>query len=124
MIIIGHPLIPFKPLYRVMKSEDIKKTKPNSTILIDIKNTKLLLFSKAQNINFALHVNSLKDACLANAIGAKYIIVDKFISKKVQHLATEYLFDSKILLQINSDHDIEKVAKKLIDGVIYKKSIL
>jgi len=124
VLIIGHPLIPFKPLYKVTKIEDIKKTKPNCTILIDFNNKELVEYCAIQGISLALHVKSIKDACLANALGAKFIIVDDSLAKQVQNLATEYLFDTKILLQIEDENDIEKAAKNFIDGVVFKKAIL
>ncbi|HIP44195.1 MAG TPA: hypothetical protein EYG93_02520 [Sulfurospirillum arcachonense] len=125
MLIIGHPLIPFKPLYKVTKIEDIKKTKPNCTILIDFDDKELVQYSKAQDISLALHVKSIKDACLANALGAKFVVVDDdLLAKQVQDLATEYLFDTKILLQIEDENAIEKAAKNFIDGVVFKKGIL
>lgn len=125
MLIIGHPLIPFKPLYKVTKIEDIKKTKPNCTILIDFDDKELVHYSKAQDISLALHVKSIKDACLANALGAKFVVVDDdLLAKQVQDLATEYLFDTKILLQIADENTIEKAAKNFIDGVVFKKGIL
>lgn len=125
MLIIGHPLIPFKPLYKVTKIEDIKKTKPNCTILIDFDDKELVQYSKAQDISLALHVKSIKDACLANALGAKFVVVDDdLLAKQVQDLATEYLFDTKILLQIADENTIEKAAKNFIDGVVFKKGIL
>ena len=125
MLIIGHPLIPFKPLISVTKIEDIKKTKPNSTILIDFNDKKLVQYSITQNISLALHVKSIKDACLANALGAKFvIIVDDLLAKQVQNLATEYLFDTKILLQIEEENGIEKAAENFIDGIIFTKGIL
>lgn len=125
MLIIGHPLIPFKPLYKVTKIEDIKKTKPNCTILIDFDDKELVQYSKAQDISLALHVKSIKDACLANALGAKFVVVDDdLLAKQVQDLATEYLFDTKILLQIADENAIEKAAKNFIDGVVFKKGIL
>ncbi len=124
VIIIGHPLIPFKPLYKVTKVEDIKKTKPNCTILIDFSNKKLLQYSITQGISLALHVKSLKDACLANALGAKFILIDDSLSKKVQNIATEYLFDTKVLIQIEDENGIEKAAQDLIDGVIFKRGVV
>jgi len=125
VLIIGHPLIPFKPLYKVTKIEDIKKTKPNCTILIDFDDKELVQYSKAQDISLALHVKSIKDACLANALGAKFVVVDDdLLAKQVQNLATEYLFDTKILLQISDENAIEKAAKNFIDGVVFKKGIL
>ena len=124
MLIIGHPLIPFKPLYKVTKIEDIKKTKPNCTILIDFDDKALVEYCAIQGISLALHVKSIKDACLANALGAKFIIADKDLSKIVQNIATEYLFDAKILIQIEDENGIEEAAKDFIDGVILRKGIV
>ncbi len=124
MLIIGHPLIPFKPLYKVTKIEDIKKTKPNCTILIDFDDKELVQYSITQDITLALHVKSIKDACLANALGAKFVVVDDLLAKKVQKLANEYLFDTKILLQIEDEKAIEKAAENFIDGVVFTKGIL
>ncbi len=124
MIIIGHPLIPFEPFYRVTNIQEIKKTKPNSTILIDFNSVALLKYSISQDISLALEVSSIKDACLANALGAKFILVEQSISKDIQNIATEYLFDAKIILPIESEIDIEKAAKESIDGVVFKEGIL
>jgi len=124
VIIIGHTLIPFKPLTMVTKIEDIKKTKPNCTILIDFDDKDLVQYSITQDISLALHVKSIKDACLANALGAKFIVVDDLLAKQVQNLATEYLFDTKILLQIEDESGIEKAAEDFIDGVVFTKGIL
>ncbi len=124
MIIIGHPLIPFNPFYRIKEKEDLKKTPPNSTILVDFANKELVKYSKNQNIPLALYVKSIKNACLANALNAKFIVVEKALAKKVQKLATEYLFDAKIILQIDDEKDIEIAALDYIDGVIFKEGII
>jgi len=124
MIIIGHHLVPFNSLYKVANIEDIKKTKPNSIVLIDFSNQSLVQYAKSQHISLALHVKNIKDACIANAIGAKFILVDKNISENIQNLANEYLFDSKILLCVDDENGIQSAAENFIDGVILKKGIV
>jgi len=123
MLILGHELIPFNPLYKVTKVEDIKKTLPNSTVLFDFINKEVLEYCKEQDIPFALHVKNIKDACIANALKAKFIIVDYELSKKIQPIATEYLFDTKILLHVEDEMQIELAADYSIDGVIFKEAI-
>ena len=59
MIILGHKLIPFTPLYQVSKIEDIKKTAPNSPVLFDFSDEKMLKYCKEQDVPFALHVKSI-----------------------------------------------------------------
>lgn len=123
MIILGHKLIPFNLLYKVTKIEDIKKTLPNSTVLFDFLDEEVLEYCIKQNIPFALYVNSIKEACIANALKAKFAIVDFELSKEVQPLAVEYLFDTKILLHVEEEEQIEIAAKHSIDGVIFKEAI-
>ena len=123
MIILGHELIPFNPLYKVTKIEDVKRTEPNSTILFDFIDKKVLEYCKMHDISFALHVNDVKEACISNALGAKFIIADYDLSKKIQSIATEYLFDTKVLLAIEEEIQIELAAESSIDGVIFKDAI-
>lgn len=124
MIIIGHPLIPFKPLFSVTKIEDIKKTKPNSTVLFDFLNKQVLEYCRNEGLSFALRVNSVKEACLSNALKADFIIVDETIASKIQTIANEYLFDTKVLLHVNEDNQIECAAENSIDGVIFSNAII
>ena len=42
-------------------------------------------------------------------------------AKEIQKLAENYLFDSKVLLCISLDYEIEHAAKAGIDGVIFWK---
>lgn len=120
VIILGHPLIPFKPLLRISKMGQINKIESDSTVLVDFIDTKLIQYIKSKEIALAVHVKSIKDACLANAFGVRFIVVDESISKEVQSIATEYLFDSKIILQIENEEGIERAARDLIDGVVLK----
>jgi hypothetical protein len=83
----------------------------------------VLEYCKDQDIPFALHVKNIKDACIANALKARFIIVDHELAKKVQPIATEYLFDTKILLYVEDEMQIELAADYSIDGVIFRKAI-
>lgn len=124
MIIIGHRLVPFKPFYRISAIENIKNTTPNAIVLFDFSNESLLQYCTLNAITFAVHVDNLKEACIANAAGAKYLLVDEALALHVQHIANEYLFDSKILLIIKEENHIENAAKSLIDGIILESAII
>ncbi|WP_096020046.1 hypothetical protein [Campylobacter lanienae] len=101
MIIIGSDLISYEPVF-------LSKFEPKSLSL---------------KSNFIL-VSDIKQALIANANGVKFIVCDSFkFAKKLQKLADDYLFDSKIALIINSDEELQKAAKKRIDAVIYKSAI-
>ncbi|WP_086225966.1 hypothetical protein [Campylobacter devanensis] len=101
MIIIGSDLIAYEPVF-------LSKFEPKN------------LNSKC---NFIV-VSNIKEALIANANGVKFIVCDSLkLAKKLQKLADDYLFDSKIALIINSNEELQKAAKKRIDAVIYKSAI-
>jgi hypothetical protein len=72
------------------------------------------------NINFAVIVNSIKESIYANSLNAKYILPKKRVLESIQKVAENYMFDSKILATIQDEDEIENIALKQIDGVIYK----
>lgn len=119
MKIIGDSLIPFEDFFRVLSIEDIKNTKSNSMLFFDF-NEELLKYSNSENLNFLVYVNSIKEAIYASSFNAKYIVCKNKLAKKLQKIADNYMWDSKILTIINSSEDLEKVALEEIDGAIYK----
>ena len=118
MKIIGDNLIPFEDFFKVLSIEDIKNTKPNSMIFFDF-NEELLKYSNSENLNFLVYVSSIKEAIYASNFNAKYIICKNKLAKKLQKIADNYMWDSKILTIIKSSDDLEKVAIEEIDGAIY-----
>lgn len=119
MILIGDKLIPFENIYRVFKVEDIQNTPSNSTILFDFEEEKLT-FSYKNKINSAVVITSIKEAIYCNSLGVRYIICQKELAIRVQKIAENYMFDSKILAIIESSDEIESIALNEIDGIIYK----
>ena len=119
MKIIGDNLIPFEDFFKVLSIEDIKNTKANSMLFFDF-NEDLLKYSNSENLNFLVYVSSIKEAIYASNFNAKYIICKNKLAKKLQKIADNYMWDSKILTIIKSSEDLEKVALEEIDGAIYK----
>jgi len=125
MLIFGHDYIDYETFAVVDDISDIASTKPNQTLLIksvdiDIQTIK---YCKSNNISYAILCQNIKDALFANALNASYIITNKSNSKTIQDIATEYMFDAKILAFITSTEEIEDLAKLGIDGVIFEKAI-
>lgn len=119
MILIGDKLVPFEEIFNIKNIEDIKTTKANSTISFGY-DEELMKYSFENDLNSAIIVNSVKESIYANALNAKYIIVDKNLAKDIQKVAENYMFDSKILAIIESNEEIEEIASFEVDGVIYK----
>ncbi|MDD3324374.1 MAG: hypothetical protein PHN38_04580 [Sulfurospirillaceae bacterium] len=122
MILIGHDIVPFQPLFLVSTKEDIANTPSNANILF-IFNKALLGYCVEQKIPFSLHVEDIKELVIGNALGASYLLVSKKFAKQAQKIAEEYFFDSKILLLGKKEDDIEFAAFQGIDGIIFKKGI-
>ena len=67
-----------------------------------------------------VYVKSIKEAIYASNFNAKYIICENELAKKLQKIADNYMYDSKILAIIDSNEELEQVAKLEIDGIIYR----
>lgn len=119
MILIGDALVPYESLVTVFNINAIAFTKANSTVLFSY-HEKLMQYCYENKLLYAVKVTSLKEAIYANALDARYIICETPEAKKVQKVAQNYLFDSKILAIISSNDELEDIAHDEIDGVIYQ----
>lgn len=119
MILIGDLIVPYEPIEQIISISGIKKTQPNSTVVYEY-NSDIMAYCKDNGVKYGVIVSSIKEAIYANALGAKYIISDICTAEKIQKVAQNYMFDSRILAIIEQDTQIEEVALKEIDGVIYK----
>lgn len=122
MILIGDENIDYENIIKINSIEKISLTKPNSTVLFDF-DFDILKYTHVNDIRSAVVVNNIKDVVYANSLDARYIIVTKDISKQSQKIADNYMFDSKILVDINSNDEIEQMAIDEIDGIIYLNRI-
>lgn len=120
MIILGDSLVPYESMFFIKSIEEIKNSKANSTLVFEYKE-ELLKYCFENSLGYGVLVKSLKEAIYSNALNAKYIVCDKNLDKDIQNLAENYMFDSKVLSIIDNENEIEDIALKQIDGVIYKK---
>jgi hypothetical protein len=120
VILIGDNNIPYGIISRIKGIEDIGKTEPNSTVLFDF-DLELLEYCMKNDIESAVVISDILQSIYAYNFGAKFIICTQKLVIQIQDLADHYLYDSKILAIIEDASEIEKLAKKHIDGVIYSK---
>ncbi len=125
MLIFGHDYIDYDAFVAIDCIDDIASTQPNQTVFISSIKTNIdtVKYCKSNGVKYAIVCQSAKDAIFANALKASYIITDPNNSKVIQEIATEYMFDAKILASISSDDDIESIANLGIDGVILEQAI-
>ena len=58
MIIIGDKYIPYNHFHKIYSIEDIKKTKPNSMLLLDF-NKDIMLHCKNNNLDYAISISGI-----------------------------------------------------------------
>lgn len=126
MILIGHPDIPYNPLYYVESVDEIKKSPSGSALWLgSFKESRDLVKHCFENgIEYAVTAESIKDAVMANSLHARYIVAPLELAIELQKIAETYLFDAKILVPINDENEIERVAKEGVDGVIFSAAII
>ncbi len=122
MLIIGHSFIDYLPFYEIISFEDIENTPSNSTVFFDF-DPLIAKKCKTNNISYAMRVKDIKELLFCNALECDFALVECDFAKEAQKIANEYLFDTKILQIINSDNELENVAKNGIDGVIFENAL-
>jgi hypothetical protein len=122
MILIGDELVPYGQILFISNIEQINRTKANSTILFNYDEV-LLKYAYENELSSAVIIKSIKDAIYCNNLNVKYIISEKALSKQIQKIADNYMFDSKNLGIIDSNDEFEEMAITEIDGIIYRSLI-
>jgi len=118
MIIIGDKFIPYEKFELIKSIEDIKNTSSNSIVVFDF-DKEILSYCLDNSVKSCVKVSNITEAIICNTLESRYIIVPNSISKEIQEIAVNYLFDSKVLVEIKDEQEIETHAKNSIDGVIY-----
>ena len=125
MIIVGHPWVKSPKFHKVFTTDDIKKSKAEDVVLLEplVDSHTQANYCHENKIVFAIVVSTLKEAIFANSLGAKYIICENNDALNIQPIAQEYLFDTRILVLINHEKEINQIARGGIDGVIFSEAI-
>ncbi len=126
MLLFGHRFIESEPFYHITNIDDIRHTPPNAllTFAFSEENLDIIQHCNANELFFALSIESTTELIYAAALNATYIIVTQSLAQRAQKLAQEYLFDAKILVKIEKDAEIEAMALLGIDGVIYPSAVI
>ena len=123
MIILGDKDIPYNKIENIVTIEDIKSTKPNSTLLFHF-DKKIMKYCIQNQLNYMVKVSNIVQVVYSNSLKASYILYDDISNiATIQKLAETYLFDSKIIVAIKDENEIERLALLGIDGVVFKNSI-
>jgi len=125
MKIFGHKWIPSATFYKIDIVEDIPKTLPNSILLLNSleQDIEIIHYCQCNHLIMALEIESITEAIFANALGVKYIFIPKNMAQEIMQIAQNYLFDTQILMKIESMEEIESLAKIGIDGIVFDEAI-
>ena len=126
MLIFGHRFIPSTSFYHVFDIDSIANTPSNSTIHIEFKEENLDIISHANlnQISTSLYVKNIQEIIYASALNASFIVLTENLAEDAKNIANEYLFDAKILVLIEEENKIEKLALLGVDGVLFPKAII
>ena len=108
MKILGHPWIQSEILRKVSTKEQIMQSSPKEIVLLESfeKAHLLAIYCQENAISYAIYGKSIKDAIFANALGAKYVVCQEEDAKRIQAIATDYLFDTSVLVPIEDENTI------------------
>jgi len=126
MLIFGHPWVESNRFVKVFSVEEIERSAPGDVLLLEPLNVSIELAKhcRANDLPFAITVSSIREAIFANALGAAYVVAEHELAITIQKIADEYLFDTRILVLIESEKRIETMARFNIDGVIFPDAIV
>jgi len=126
MLILGHKFIPSHNLYHISNIDAIVNTPPNSCLFLDFSedNLETIEYLIENKLSFCLGVENITQVIYASSLGASYILVNEDLAKTAQNLANNYLFDSKILVNIQKEDKIKDIALLGIDGVLFSNAVI
>lgn len=119
MKIIGHELVKFEPFFECLKEQDISVNREN----LFAYEPNMIKHAQKMGANFSLKTDDIVRIILANAAGAKFIIVPRELASKAAKIAQNYLFDAQIAVIIKDEREIEDLSEAGVDAVIFEKGI-
>lgn len=125
MIIVGHPWVESSRFCKVFSIEEIKNSDAKDVVLLEplADSIEFAKYCQSNEVPYAITVNTLKEAIFSNAMNADFIICEEDDACIIQPIAQEYLFDTKVLVLIQDEKSIAKIARSSIDGVIFSEAI-
>ena len=126
MLIFGHPWTNNLQFRKVFSTEDLSILKDSEIALLEPVSESIALAQHCQrhSLAYVLTVGSVREALFANALGATFLVCQQEDAMEIQPIAERYLFDTKVLVLIDDDREIERMARFSIDGVVFPQAIL
>ena len=126
MLLFGHPYIPTAPFYHIDSIEAIRHSPANSVVSLFFtpENLDIIEHLQLNHVRFALHVETITDAVIAENLRASYLIVLPKNGEAIQKIAEHYLFDAKVLGYIEEMKELEELIEMRLDGAIFADNLI
>ena len=120
MKLIGHELVAYEPLFWRENARQIEAGKQN------LFKFDAAAIKRAQELGaqFSVEAENLNEAIVANAAGAKFIVVPRELAGKVAKLAQDYLFDAQICVVIGGEDELAELSETGADAAIFKNAVI
>ncbi|MGP1533985.1 MAG: hypothetical protein ACTTJF_07975 [Campylobacter sp.] len=120
MQLIGHELVPYEPIFWRESARQIEAGKQN---LFKFDEAAI---KRAQELGaqFSVEAENLNEIIVANAAGAKFIVVPRELASKAAKLAQDYLFDAQICVVIESRNELAALSETGTDVAIFKNAVI
>ena len=120
MKLIGHELVPYEPLFWRENARQIEAGKQN------LFKFDAAAIKRAQELGaqFSVEAENLNEAIIANAAGAKFIVVPRELAGKAAKLAQDYLFDAQICVVIGGEDELAELSETGADAAIFKNAVI
>ena len=120
MKLIGHELVAYEPLFWRENARQIEAGKQN------LFKFDAAAIKRAQELGaqFCVEAENLNEAIIANAAGAKFIVVPRELAGKAAKLAQDYLFDAQICVVIGSENELAALSETGADAAIFKNAVI
>ncbi|WP_122874326.1 hypothetical protein [Campylobacter showae] len=120
MKLIGHELVAYEPLFWRENARQIEAGKQN------LFKFDAAAIKRAQELGaqFCVEAENLNEAIIANAAGAKFIVVPRELAGKAAKLAQDYLFDAQICVVIGGEDELAELSETGADAAIFKNAVI
>ena len=120
MKLIGHELVPYEPLFW---RENVRQIEAGKQNLFKFDEAAI---KRAQEFGaqFSVEAENLNEVIVANAAGAKFIVVPRELAGKAAKLAQDYLFDAQICVVIGGEDELAELSETGADAAILKNAVI
>ena len=120
MKLIGHELVPYEPLFWRKNAQQIEAGKQNLFKF----DTAAIKRAQELGAQFSVEAENLNEIIVANAAGAKFIVVPRELAGKAAKLAQDYLFDAQICAFVESENELAALSETGADVAIFKNAVI